>query len=116
MNEVLNIVIDICAGGLIPLAAVMFVNILLGTYYNISVNDLRFDKLKLLDGIKKALIVGVSFIVLAATIGYLGIGGELVSPNDIINAAIIIYSVKSLDNLMGIFGVKLTKKTHQIGE
>ena len=113
MENLWNIIVGICTGGLIPLAAVMIVNILLGVYYNTSVEEIKCDKVKLINGIKKALIVGVSFIVLANVIGYLGIGGELVSPNDIIGAAIMIYGAKALDNLMGIFGVKLTAKNPQ---
>ena len=43
----------------LPILAVLIIsNILLGTFYNVSVKEIQFDKTVLLDGIKKAVYCG----------------------------------------------------------
>lgn len=104
-------IIDMILGGLLPLLVAIICNIALGLYYKIGVEQFKFSSKKLISGILKAAIVGGSFCAMAYCFGATGLGGELVQPQDIISAATILYMAKSIDNLMAIFGVKLSKKT-----
>ena len=103
MTEILNY---------LPLLAIaMICNLLCGLYYNIRLEKMKFNYIKLLDGIIKALIIGVVFMGLsfifdsipnlATTIG--------ISPSTIILSGIILYATKSLKSLAKILGIKINK-------
>lgn len=102
---------EMILSGLAPLAVAIMCNIALGMYYKIGKEHLEFSWTQLLSGILKAAIVGGSFCAMAYCFGVTGLGGNLVQPQDIISAATVLYMAKSIDNLMAIFGVKLTKKS-----
>lgn len=102
---------EMIMGGLLPLAVAIICNIALGMYYKIGKEHLEFSWKQLFSGVVKAAIVGGSFCGLAYCFGVTGLGGELIAPEDIISAATVLYMAKSIDNLMAIFGVKLTKKS-----
>ena len=102
---------EIILGGLLPLCVAIICNIALGMYYKIGKENLEFSWAQFLSGIAKAAVVGGSFCGLAYCFGVTGLGGDLVAPQDIISAATVLYMAKSIDNLMAIFGIKLTKKT-----
>ena len=90
----------------LPVLAIMItLNILLGTVYNTSVREFKFDKYTLLDGIKKAVSIGLSFIGLAYAFDVVEIGGDIVTPQLIMVAAITLYVGKVTGNLMKILGV-----------
>ena len=99
-----------CSLGILGIAVIC--NILCGVYYNINVQDMKFDWIKLINGIIKAIIVaiisvGMAFIFdkmpdLAEAIG--------VTPMIVMNSAIILYVGKSLTGLVNILGVKIEKK------
>ena len=97
MKEVLNY---------IPVLAVLVViNILLGTIYNTDIQNMTFDKMKLLNGLKKAVSIGAAFLGLAYTFSVVDLGGEIVTPQLIMTAAITVYASKATINLMKILGV-----------
>ena len=68
----------------LPILAVLIIsNILLGTFYNVSVKEIQFDKTVLLDGVKKAVSIAIAFIALAITFDKVQIGGDLLTPDNI---------------------------------
>jgi len=92
---------------LAPLAIVVIINIALGLYYKIGVENVSFDKKILLNGIIKALIVAGSFVGLAYVFDTVSLGDVSVNPKVVMIAAIGIYAVKGVANLAKIFGVTL---------
>ena len=88
------------------LAVLIFTNILLGTVYNMSIQDMKFDRIKLFDGIKKALSIGVAFIGLAYTFDTVQIGGDILTPDLIMVTAIGAYAGKVVLKLTEILGIK----------
>lgn len=97
MHEILNY---------LPILALLFLsNILLGTVYNTSIQDLGFDKYKFLNGIKKALSVGLSFIALAFVFDTVDIGGDVLTPQLIMTSALATYAAKVVINLTKILGI-----------
>jgi hypothetical protein len=95
---------------LLPLAVVVVINIALGTYYNISIQDIKFDKFKLLNGIFKALIVGGSFVGLAYVVSAVQLGDFSIDPKLIMITAIGTYGVKSAANLCKVLGIAVPTK------
>lgn len=92
------------------LAVAIFMNIAAGTYYNIGVQDLSFNKRKLVNGLIKAaivtgLFVGTSFCFDRTDLSSLG-----VTPQFIMNTAIVLYVGKALVSLGKIVGVEVTLK------
>lgn len=103
MIEVLN---------LLPVLAVaMILNIACGTWYNIKFTDITFDKAKFLDGIKKAVIIGVSLVGLAYIVSEVPSVTDAIgiAPIGIITLAIIAYTVKFVGNLAKILGVNIKR-------
>lgn len=97
MNEILSY---------LPLLAMLVVsNILLGTYYSIGVQEMKFEWSKLLDGIKKAIVVAIAFIVLAYTFERVEIGGDILTPQLIMTTALATYAGKVVMNLTHILGI-----------
>lgn len=88
------------------LAIVIIINILLGTYYNINLSECKFNIKIFLTGIIKACIIAISFIGIAYCFDTTDIGAIGVSPDLIINSAIVLYMGKSIQNLMKILGVE----------
>ena len=105
MVEILN--------ALYILGIAVICNILCGVYYNINVQDMKFDWIKLINGIIKAIIVaiisvGMAFIFdkmpdLAEAIG--------VTPMIVMNSAIILYVGKDLVGFGKILGIKVAVKS-----
>lgn len=93
--------------GYLPALAVMIVcNILLGTVYNTSIKEMNFDKYILFDGIKKAVCIAACFIGLAYVLEVVPIGGDVITPQLIIVAAIGMYATKACTNLAKVLGVE----------
>lgn len=88
------------------LAVLIFTNILLGTVYNMSFQDMKFDRIKLFDGIKKALSIGIAFIGLAYAFDTVQIGGDILTPDLIMVTAIGTYAGKVVLKLTEILGIK----------
>lgn len=92
-------------------------NILLGMFYNINIQDFNFDKIKLLNGIVKILIIMFStyslyyaFICLPQLSEALG-----VDPCVIMVTAIVAYTSKVVIKLSKIFGIsKEVKKKEEV--
>lgn len=90
----------------LPILAILIIsNILLGTFYNTSVKDITFDKVVLFDGIKKAFSVAVAFVAVAYTFDKVNIGGDLLTPDNIMITSIITYTAKVTTNLTRILGI-----------
>ena len=96
--------------GLLDVAIIC--NILCGIYYNINIKDANFDWYKLVNGVLKAIVIsavaiGMAFVFenkpeLSDAVG--------VTPNFVINSAIILYVSKALVGLGKILGIKVDIK------
>ncbi len=97
------------------LAVAIICNILCGIYYNINIKDANFDWHKLANGVLKAIVVaavaiGMAFVFenkpeLSEAVG--------VTPNFIMNSAIILYVSKAMVGLGNILGVKIEVKNKE---
>lgn len=97
MREILNY---------LPILAILIAsNILLGTVYNTSIEDMTFSKEKLLNGLKKALSIAIAFIGLAYTFDVVDIGGDILTPQLIMTSAIATYAGKVVIHLTKILGI-----------
>ena len=94
------------------LAIAIICNILCGIYYNINIKDANFDWYKLVNGVLKAIVIsavaiGMAFVFenkpeLSEAVG--------VTPNFVINSAIILYVSKALVGLGKILGIQVDIK------
>lgn len=98
---------------LIALCIAALVNVLLGLYHNIGVEGYKFDIRKLINGLIKAVIIIVAFIGIAYCFDITDLNSLGLTPDMIVNTAIILYVGKSLQNLTKILGVEASlKKTN----
>jgi ethanolamine transporter EutH len=88
-------------------------NILCGAYYNVSVKDIKFDWIKLLNGVIKALIVGIIAVGMSYVFSQMTELTEAIgiTPMMIMNSAIILYVGKTLVGLGKILGVNVEVKS-----
>lgn len=97
MREILNY---------LPILAILIIsNIITGTIYSTSIQDMAFDKVKLFDGIKRALSVAIAFVGLAYTFDVVDIGGDILTPQLIMITSIGTYAGKVVVNLCKILGI-----------
>lgn len=92
---------------MVALFIAIIVNILLGVYYNINLNNVEFNIKTLLTGVIKGIIIGVSFIGVAYCFDTTDLSQVGISPDLIMNSAIVLYITKSLYNLAQILGVPI---------
>ena len=94
------------------LAIVVLCNILCGTYYNVNIKNMKFDWTKLLNGIIKAVIVGVIAVGMSFVFTEMPELTEAIgiTPMMIMNSAIILYGGKALIGLGKILGVNVNIK------
>lgn len=98
---------------LIALCIAALVNVLLGLYNNIGVERYKFDVRKLINGLIKAVIIIVAFIGIAYCFDVTDLNSLGLTPDMIVNTAIILYISKSLQNLTKILGIETSlKKTN----
>ena len=98
---------------LIALCIAALVNVLLGIYKNIGIEGYKFDVRKLINGLIKAVIIIVAFIGVAYCFDITDLNSLGITPDMIVNTAIILYIGKSLQNLTKILGVEASlKKTN----
>ena len=95
---------------LIALCIAALVNVLLGLYNNIGVERYKFDVRKLINGLIKAVIIIVAFIGIAYCFDITDLNSLGLTPDMIVNTAIILYVGKSLQNLTKILGVEASLK------
>ena len=98
----------------LPLLGIAVVcNILCGIYYNIHVKEIKFNWLKLFNGIMKAIIVIVVFIGMAYIFDQMKELAEAlgVTPKFIMVSAITLYTSKVLISLGKILGVEIKIET-----
>ena len=95
---------------LIALCIAALVNVLLGLYNNIGVERYKFDVRKLINGLIKAVIVIIAFIGIAYCFDITDLNSLGLTPDMIVNTAIILYVGKSLQNLTKILGVETSLK------
>ena len=95
---------------LLPVLAVLILtNIGLGMYNKIGKEHIDFDKAKLISGIVKGAIVGFSAIALAFCADKVDLSSIGITPQLILNTAIITYAAKNLNNLAAVLGVQVNK-------
>lgn len=94
------------------LAIVVMCNILCGIYYNVNVKNMKFDLTKLLNGIVKAVIVGIIAVSMSFVFTEMPELTEAIgiTPMMIMNSAIILYGGKALIGLGKILGVNVNIK------
>ena len=98
---------------LIALCIAALVNVLLGLYNNIGVERYKFDVRKLINGLIKAVIVIIAFIGIAYCFDITDLNSLGLTPDMIVNTAIILYISKSLQNLAKVLGIETSlKKTN----
>ena len=95
---------------LIALCIAALVNVILGLYNNIGVERYKFDIRKLINGLIKAVIIIVAFIGIAYCFDVTDLNSLGLTPDMIVNTAIILYISKSLQNLTKILGVETSLK------
>lgn len=95
---------------LIALCIAALVNVLLGLYNNIGVEGYKFDIRKLINGLIKAVIIIIAFIGVAYCFDITDLNSLGVTPDMIVNTAIILYIGKSLQNLAKVLGVETSSK------
>lgn len=95
------------------LAIVVLCNILCGTYYNVNIKDIKFNWIKLLNGVIKALIVGIIAVGMSYVFSQMTELTEAIgiTPMMIMNSAIILYVGKTLVGLGKILGVNVEVKS-----
>ena len=101
------------------LGILIVINIACSTYYNIKVQDVKFDINKLLEGVYKSAIIVFSFVGLtyvfdkvpyiAESIGQ-AIGIEGLSSMIIMNGALVLYGGYAVKSLYDALKVKVIKK------
>lgn len=92
------------------LAVAILMNIGAGLYYNIGTKELDFDKMKLINGVVKAFIICCMFVGTAYCFDSTDLSSIGVTPQFIMNSAIVIYVGKSVISLGKILGVDLEHK------
>ena len=94
------------------LAVAIICNILCGIYYNINIKEANFDWYKLVNGVLKAIVISVVAIGMAFVFENKPELSEAVgvTPNFVINSAIILYVSKALVGLGKILGIKVDIK------
>lgn len=99
--------------GLLGIAVVC--NILCGVYYNVNVKEIAFDWYVFMNGVLKACIIGAIAVGMSVVFNYMPELAETVgvTPLFVVNAAIVLYSAKTMIGLGKILGVKLEVKTKE---
>lgn len=92
------------------LAVAILMNIGAGLYYNIGTKDLSFDAKKLINGVIKAIIICGMFVGTAYCFDSTDLSSIGVTPQIIMNSAIVLYVGKSLISLGKILGVEVHNK------
>lgn len=102
MNEIIKM--------LPVLTVAILMNIGAGLYYSIGAKNLQFDLKKLVNGIIKALIICGMFVGTAYCFDATDLSSIGVTPQFIMNSAIIIYVGKSVNSLGKILSVNIENK------
>lgn len=87
------------------LAVVITLNILLGIYNSIKIENFRFSKEKLINGIVKALIVAGAFIGFAYVFSMIDLSSVGITPLLVMQVSIVTYATKGITNLAKIMGI-----------
>lgn len=100
MKEIIN---------LLPiLGTAMGLNILFGVYNSFVKDTLNFDKKKFIQGILKALVVGFGFIGTSYCFECSDLSSIGVTPEMIMNSAIILYMTKFMNNFAKVLGIDIS--------
>lgn len=87
------------------LAIAIAINVLLGLYNNVSIDKCNFDWKILVNGIIKAAIIAFSFMGIAYAFDSTDLSTIGITPDLIMNSAIILYMTKAVQNLIKILGI-----------
>ena len=90
---------------LLALTLAAIANILMGVYHHVNDIGDKFSIQTLIVGVIKAIIIIVTFITLAYCFDVTDLSSLGMSPDLVINAAIVLYVGKALQNLAAIMGV-----------
>ncbi len=95
---------------LLVLALAMTVNILLGTFHQVGQKKQRFHRSRFLSGLLKAALVAFSFASLSFCFRTADLSALGITPDMIMNAAILLYTGKDMAALAKILGVEALLK------
>lgn len=98
-------------GQLVALIIAAISNILIGVYNNINIENCNFSWQKLLTGVIKAAIIIVAFIGIAYCFDVTDLSAIGATPDLIMNAAIVLYVGKTLQNLAKTLGINMNTIT-----
>lgn len=87
------------------LAVVITLNILLGMYNSIKIQNFRFSKEKLINGIIKAVIIAGAFIGFAYVFSMIDLSSVGITPLLVMQVSIVTYATKGITNLAQIMGI-----------
>lgn len=87
------------------LAVVITLNILLGMYNSIKIQNFRFSKEKLINGIIKAVIISGAFIGFAYVFSMIDLSSVGITPLLVMQVSIVTYATKGITNLAQILGI-----------
>lgn len=100
------------------LAVTIVINVLLGLYNNLSIDKCNFDWKILINGIIKAAIIACAFMGIAYAFDSTDLSSIGVTPDLIMNSAIILYMGKAIQNLIKILGltnINVNNKNDSVG-
>lgn len=101
MREIIN---------MLPILVIaVIINIMLGTYYKIGKNKLKFNCKVFIQGLIKAFIVGASFIGLAYCFDVIDLSNIGITPTTIMSTSVIMYVTKDIQNLAKVLGIETNK-------
>lgn len=92
---------------LVALCVAAIANILMGMYNNINLENCNFNIKKFFTGVIKAGIIIATFIAVGYCFDVTDLSALGVTPDLVINAAIVLYIGKAMQNLMKVLGVTL---------
>lgn len=92
---------------LVALCVAAIANILMGMYNNINLENCNFNIKKFFTGVIKAGIIIATFLAVGYCFDVTDLNTIGVTPDLVINAAIVLYVGKAMQNLMKVLGVTL---------
>lgn len=100
------------------LAIAIIINVLLGLYNNLSIDKCKFDWKILVNGIIKAAIIACAFMGIAYAFDSTDLSVIGITPDLIMNSAIVLYMGKAVQNLikiLGITNIKVNNESDSVG-
>lgn len=95
-----------CGKSLIILGLLMICNILLGTINSLAVDKIKFDKVRMINGISKATGIAIGAFTLAYAFDQFDLSNIGYNHMTILSTAIFIYAIKCMKNIVKALGLE----------